>query len=138
MAPQASTPARDERRTPVRNDTVTIVGPDGPDGPDGPSVCRVCGQPFVPSGRRRYCSDRGRQAGWRRRQPLDDGPPLPAAATRRSTTVYACGSCDRRFLGEQWCPDCQRPCRRIGPGGLCPHCDEPVALVDLWPMAPTA
>jgi hypothetical protein len=41
-----------------------------------------------------------------------------------------------RFLGQQRCPDCGLFCRRIGPGGLCPHCDEPVALADLLPAAP--
>jgi hypothetical protein len=108
---------------PVRNDSVTIR-PAG-----SPVACGACGHPFGRSGRRRYCSDRCRQAGWRQRQ-----APAPAAAPvvrRQRATVYACGECERRLLGEQWCPDCQRPCRRIGPGGLCPHCDEPVALSDL-------
>ena len=110
---------------PWRNDSVTIA--------DSTLrvPCRVCQQSFAPSGRRRYCSDRCRQAAWRQRQPVAEFPPPPP--TRRGTTIYACGSCDRRFLGEQWCSDCQRPCRRIGPGGLCPHCDEPVALSDLGP-----
>ncbi|MBI4213856.1 MAG: hypothetical protein HY534_06045 [Chloroflexi bacterium] len=49
----------------------------------------------------------------------------------RATTVYECPSCETRFLGEQRCPDCGIFCGRIGPGGLCPHCDEPVALADL-------
>lgn len=47
--------------------------------------------------------------------------------------VYACPSCDTRFLGEQRCPDCGLFGRRVGPGGLCPHCEEPVALADLLP-----
>jgi hypothetical protein len=107
---------------PVRNDSVTIR-------PTGrPVPCGVCGQLFVRSGRRRYCSDRCRQAGWRQRQA--PAPAIPAGR-RRSATVYECGGCERRYLGEQWCPDCQRPCRRIGPGALCPHCDEPVAVQDL-------
>ena len=49
----------------------------------------------------------------------------------RSGTVYECPSCGVRYLGEQRCPDCRLFCRRIGPGGLCPHCDEPVAVADL-------
>jgi hypothetical protein len=36
-----------------------------------------------------------------------------------------------RYLGEQYCSDCRSFCRRIGPGGTCPHCDEPVAINDL-------
>jgi hypothetical protein len=45
--------------------------------------------------------------------------------------VYECPVCGARFLGEQRCPDCNVFCRRLGPGGPCPHCDEPVALADL-------
>jgi hypothetical protein len=51
--------------------------------------------------------------------------------TRREITIYQCAECDSRYLGEQWCRDCQRPCTRIDTGGLCPHCDEPVAISDL-------
>ena len=46
----------------------------------------------------------------------------------RPATVYECPSCETRYLGEQRCPDCGIFCRRVGPGGPCPHCDEPVAL----------
>jgi hypothetical protein len=51
----------------------------------------------------------------------------------RDTTVYVCPSCETRFLGQQRCPDCGLFCRRVGPGGPCPHCEEPVALADLLP-----
>jgi hypothetical protein len=100
----------------LRNDDLTIG-------------CPVCSRRFRPSGRRRYCSDTCRQAAWRQRHPA----PLPVLPLRtpRVETVYECGTCETRYLGEQWCPDCQRPCRRIGPGGACPHCDQPVALTDL-------
>ena len=66
-------------------------------------------------------------------------PERPSASTRapRAATVYECPSCQTRYLGEQRCPDCQRFCRRVGPGGLCPHCDEPVAVGDLIPAATT-
>ena len=37
----------------------------------------------------------------------------------------------QRLHGEQRCPDCGIFARRIGIGGPCPHCDEPVALTDL-------
>ena len=33
--------------------------------------------------------------------------------------------------------ECVRPCRRVGVGGLCPHCDEPVAIPDLLEAAET-
>jgi hypothetical protein len=97
------------------------------------SVCPACGQPFTPAGRRRWCSDACRQAAWRRRQTATalpaDGP--PPARQARDHTIYQCGDCDQRYLGQQWCHDCNRPCQRVGPGGICPHCDEPVALSDL-------
>ena len=36
-----------------------------------------------------------------------------------------------RIATERRCPDCNLFTRRIGPGGSCPHCDEPVAQADL-------
>ncbi len=51
--------------------------------------------------------------------------------SRRQDTVYTCTECDQRYLGQQWCPDCCRPCTRTGTGGLCPACDHPVTLDDL-------
>ena len=38
---------------------------------------------------------------------------------------------EARYLDERRCPDCNMFCRRIGAGGTCPHCDEPVALDEL-------
>jgi len=106
--------------------------------PDAPSrnddrmiTCPICGHGFHPSGRRRFCSDACRQAAWRARHPIASALPL-ASRTPRPVTVYECPACEARFLGEQRCPDCHLFCRRIGPGGACPHCDEPVALVDLF------
>jgi predicted nucleic acid-binding Zn ribbon protein len=103
----------------VRNVGVTIA-------------CPICGQPFTPLGRQRVCSAACRQAAWRRRQ----GAPrssLPFRAAR-AATVYECPSCDTRYLGVQRCSDCGVFCRRVGPGGLCPHCDEPVTVTDLLPV----
>lgn len=98
----------------------------------GALVCPVCQRPFASSGRRRYCSDACRKTAWRRRDQL---PPaavaVPPARPRRPITVYACPSCETRYLGEQRCADCGVFCHRVGLGGVCPHCDEPVAVVDL-------
>ena len=106
---------------PYRHDGVTIA-------------CARCGRAFAPSGRRRFCSDACRQAAWRHRQPV----PLPAlpAPVAKPGIVYACPSCSARLLGEQRCPECQLFCRRLGPGGPCPHCDEPVAVADLIDALP--
>ena len=102
--------------SPLRNDSVTIA-------------CPRCGRAFAPVGRQRFCSAACRQAVWRQRQPTPL-PPLPTR-TPRPATIYECPSCGTRYLGDQRCPECQQFCRRIGPGGPCPHCAEPVALADL-------
>jgi hypothetical protein len=94
-------------------------------------ACVVCGRAFVPSGRRRFCSDACRRMAWRRRH-APAPPPLPTRSPRR-TIVYECSACGARYLGQQRCDECNRFTRRIGPGGLCAHCDQPIALADLLP-----
>jgi len=108
--------------SPYRNDGVTIAA-----GPMRP--CPRCGRPFTPVGRQQFCAAACRQAAWRQRH----APPPPALPIRapRTATVYECPVCGARFLGAQRCPDCQQFCRRVGTGGACPHCDEPVALTEL-------
>ena len=103
---------------PVRNVGVTIP-------------CPVCGAPFTPVGRQQVCSAACRQAAWRRRH----GAPLPSMPrhTSPTSTIYECPSCEARYLGEQRCPDCRIFCRKVGPGGPCPHCDELIVLADLLP-----
>jgi hypothetical protein len=98
----------------------------------GTITCPVCQRPFTPAGRQRYCRDRCRKTAFRRRRQDQPGPvTVPAARSRREHTVYECPDCRERLLGEQRCPDCATFARRIGPGGPCPHCDEPVAITDL-------
>ncbi|MCC6226739.1 MAG: hypothetical protein IT195_10095 [Microthrixaceae bacterium] len=92
--------------------------------------CPVCGDPFAVAGRRRYCSNACRQAAWRLRRAT---PPQPASRLPKSVIVYQCPNCETRYLGEQHCPDCNTFCRRLGPGGPCPHCDEPITITDLTP-----
>ena len=62
--------------------------------------------------------------------PPEPRPPKPARSVP-ADTVYECPSCEQRYLGVRRCDDCNTFCRRIGPGGLCPHCDAPVAQQDL-------
>lgn len=52
---------------------------------------------------------------------------------RPASTIYECSACGERRLGQQRCDDCNRFGRALGPGGPCPHCDEPVLLADLFP-----
>lgn len=88
-------------------------------------ACGMCGFP-VPAGRaRRWCSDACRQAAFRVRR----AAPVPAQPAR-ADTVYECPECEVRYLGLQRCDDCNCWCRRLGPGGPCPHCDEMVVLGD--------
>jgi len=58
-------------------------------------------------------------------------PVVPQGIRRLDATIYECPTCNTRYHGEQWCHDCNQPCTRVGLGGLCPHCDEPVAISDL-------
>jgi hypothetical protein len=105
-------PSAPETVQPVRNVSIT-------------ASCGVCGRP-VPAGRaRRWCSDACRQAAFRIRR----AAPAPAQPTKVDT-VYECPECEARYLGEQRCEDCNRWCRRLGPGGSCPHCDGVVVLGD--------
>jgi hypothetical protein len=99
--------------------------------------CPVC-QAVITSARARYCSDACKQRAYRLRQPDRIPVDLDALAanlrSRRALvaqTVYECPTCEARFLGEQRCPDCHVFCRRLGLGGPCPHCDDPVTLAEL-------
>jgi hypothetical protein len=94
------------------------------------AACPACGQPFTPAGRRRWRSDACRQAAWRRRQPRIPAE-LPPPRPRKNTTIYECPDRGQRQLGQQRCDECGTFTRRIGPGGPCPHRDEPVAITDI-------
>ena len=102
-------------------------------------VCPICETGIVPA-RARYCSDACKQRAYRLRRsavaPL--APTASLAESRRrqalvAHTVYECPACETRLLGEQRCPDCHVFCRRLGLGGPCPHCDEPILRADFLP-----
>ncbi len=106
----------------------------------GSRSCPVC-QATLTSRRARYCSDACKQRAYRLRQtdtsPLDLDAltaDLRARQVLVTHTVYECPSCEARFLGDRRCPDCHVFCRRLGLGGLCPHCDDPVTLAELLGM----
>jgi hypothetical protein len=103
-------------------------------------ACPVC-QATPTSPRARYCSDACKQRAYRLRRPDTTPVDLDALTTDLRSrqalvahTIYECPTCEARFLGEQRCPDCHVFCRRLGLGGLCPHCDEPVTLAELLGM----
>jgi len=61
-------------------------------------------------------------------------PPKPGAERadrRQADTVYQCPMCDVRLIGEQYCEECHSFARRLGPGGNCPCCDEPISITEL-------
>jgi hypothetical protein len=115
--------------TPSRDDIETTS-------PGALAQCPTCGAQFRRVRRQRYCSPACKQAAWRARHhdPLAQATPHPTPApptTRRHVTVYTCPDCEERYLGQQWCDDCNRPCTRTGIGGLCPACDHPIAIDEL-------
>ena len=109
----------DEPEPPLRHDAVTMT-------------CPVCQHAFVPVGRRNYCSDACRAAAHRRHRDTQPAPVVvPRARPRRPITVYECETCGLRALGEQRCDDCASFMRRVGIGGHCPTCSDPIALDEL-------
>lgn len=97
------------------------------------TACPQCGAPFTPTGRQRFCSNACRQAAWRRRhQPAATSQPDPG---RRARVVYQCPGCDQRLIDTQRCDDCNTFCTKLGPGGPCPHCAEPLTTHELTGQA---
>jgi hypothetical protein len=114
-------------RNDIRNDIEAAV------------ACPVCATEFTPIRRQRYCTPACRQAAWRTRHHQPTPRPavtIPPATHRRDITVYQCPNCEARYLGQQWCHDCHRPCTRLDLGGLCPHCDEPITISDILDQHP--
>ncbi|KJF18782.1 MULTISPECIES: hypothetical protein [Acidithrix] len=105
---------------PLRHDSVTIA-------------CPVCHSDFLVSGRKTYCSERCRASAYRARRDSTQ-PKVPVVGKKqplKPITVYECDICGERALGEQRCDECQKFMRRVGFGGLCPHCDGAVAYDEL-------
>jgi hypothetical protein len=107
--------------------------PESPSCHDGVTMtCPVCQRRFTPFGRRKFCSDPCRALAYRRRR--DAGRPsvvVPTARPRKPITVYECDSCGERALGLQRCEACGTFMRRVGIGGCCPNCDEPIVVSEL-------
>lgn len=115
-----SEPRQRPRAEPSRDDNATVV-------------CPLCARAFIAAGRAIYCSETCRKKAWRRRNGAAPVPVVvpPPGRPRRPITVYECATCGTRALGVQRCEDCGTFMARVGIGGLCPHCDEAVALCDL-------
>lgn len=92
-------------------------------------TCPVCAKSFTPIRRQAYCGNPCLQTAWRRRHKVNIPVDVPPA-NGTSHTIYLCTECDNRYLGEQWCHDCTRPCRRLGTGGEC-DCGELLTITEL-------
>jgi len=94
--------------------------------------CIVCSGDLPPGRPRVTCSDACRQKAFRlRHHQVLTAPELPKAKPRKDRTVYECGECGSKLLGEQYCEECHRFMARLGGGGLCPNCSEPVTFQEL-------
>lgn len=98
------------------------------------SVCRAS----LPSRRAHYCSAACKQCAYRLRQvdvSAADADLLTTELKRLGDlvahTIYECPDCGERFVAEQRCPDCHQFCRKLGLGGCCPDCQQPVLLAEL-------
>jgi hypothetical protein len=103
---------------------------------DGTGGCLMCGGPR-PSTRARYCTRACQQRSYRLRHqtPKLDLTSVRTTLQRRKAlvthTIYECGGCGERSLGERRCDNCNLFARAVGVGGSCPECDTPVLLEDL-------
>jgi len=136
----AADPPRDDHETttrpaadPPRDDHETTTRPaaDPPRDDHETTRCPVCRLRFTPAGRQLYCSSPCRKTAFRRRRQQPASTVVAPARPRRGYTVYECPDCGQLLAGEQRCGDCGTFARRVGPGGACPHCQEPVTLTEL-------
>ena len=103
---------------------------------DGPGGCLICGKD-VSSTRAKYCTRAHQQYAYRLRHqtPTADLTRVRKALQRRKAlvahTIFECGGCGERFLGERRCGDCNVFARAVGLGGSCPECDAAVLVDDL-------
>lgn len=96
--------------------------------------CPACGEDFEAQRLdQQFCHPSCRKKAWRRRRqaPPVTSPVPPPGPPRRPITVYECPDCGNRALGTQRCDACNTFGQKVGIGGLCPHCYEPVAMSDL-------
>jgi hypothetical protein len=103
---------------------------------DGQGGCLVCDKD-TPSTRAKYCTRACQQRSYRLRHTSAsvDLTSVRRALQRRKAlvahTVYECGGCGERFLGEQRCEACGLFARALGFGGSCPECETTVLLDDI-------
>jgi hypothetical protein len=104
---------------------------------DGRGGCLLCGGPLT-STRARYCTRACQQHSYRLRHASTSTVDMTGARKalqRRKAlvahTVYECGGCGERLVGERRCEHCNVFCRALGLGGSCAECDAPILLDEL-------
>ncbi len=55
----------------------------------------------------------------------------------RPISVYECDLCGARALTDGRCEGCGTSMHRLGLGGCCPICDQPIAVDELLNPAPS-
>lgn len=60
---------------------------------------------------------------------------MTAAAFPAGRAVWECPGCGERQAGVRRCEDCNLFMRRLGPGGECPSCGDPVLISELLELA---
>ncbi|MGQ0680338.1 MAG: hypothetical protein ACT4OM_11915 [Actinomycetota bacterium] len=96
------------------------------------ATCPVCQGRFVVHGKQLYCGKPCRDTAYRRRKhSAIRRIPQPPTRPRRGLSVYECEGCGKRSLGYERCEQCRKFLRKLGLGGSCPYCDEPVTVTDL-------
>lgn len=111
---------------PVGDDSVTMPG-------SSQVCCAECGRPFPPRGRARFCGQACRQRSYRARQSAPAVRVLAASGKHRDRdlTVYECGRCGERSLGDQRCESCGVFGTCLGYGLPCPDCGDLLVLNEL-------
>jgi hypothetical protein len=56
---------------------------------------------------------------------------IQSVALQLQGALSQCPDCEAGYLSEQWCPDCSRPCQRLGAGGICPCYEEMTTVEEL-------
>jgi hypothetical protein len=94
-------------------------------------LCPGCQHYFTAPGGRTHCTPACKTADWRRQ---NTDRPAPHQDDDPPTDVYECVRCERRYqLHQRTAPYCAcgSELRRLGIGGHCPCCNQPVAAIEL-------
>ena len=85
-------------------------------------TCPVCQHAFIPTGRKKFCSDACRAAAYRRRRDARAATlVVPKTQPRRPITVYECDTCGDRASANSTVRRAIPGCAAWGSGALAPR-----------------